>query len=425
MRGAKKFEQIGVSAALKLLEGLLDAEVPCDVGGVVLLDLACGVGDFFWAWLERRAREFQSACARCKATTYPLLYMGATADGTACEWLRHVQSDEVLQKLAHGSLALPGYQQKSQEPPADLLQAPPVPPQLNLCVMKGGSLVLPEAQTQQWASHGTFGPQFQEVMAAQIVAEFGEPQAEEGPPRKRGAQDEQGGSGKRPKVAPTLDLRAVTSVAAGLAQAPVSGLKRDLAGKLVLRVCQDQSWWVMNMSEGKVSVAAGTTVAQFGHGAFKHVARGPEGQAGEADPQSVLFALNEDSDQVIDWGKLASVGEVVAGAAGSRSSVEICYHAMTENPTADNAAGFKLTRKHDLYYKPQPRATAEEKLSLEMKGTTAIAGLVAVETLTGFRQNSQVLWAVKWVTKGLSPIRPMVVTTVAMELEANTAVRVQ
>ena len=306
MRGAKKFEQIGVSAALKLLEGLLDAEVPCDVGGVVLLDLACGVGDFFWAWLERRAREFQSACARCKATTYPLLYMGATADGTACEWLRHVQSDEVLQKLAHGSLALPGYQQKSQEPPADLLQAPPVPPQLNLCVMKGGSLVLPEAQTQQWASHGTFGPQFQEVMA-EIVAEFGEPQAEEGPPRKRGAQDEQGGSGKRPKVAPTLDLRAVTSVAAGLAQAPVSGLKRDLAGKLVLRVCQDQSWWVMNMSEGKVSVAAGTTVAQFGHGAFKHVARGPEGQAGEADPQSVLFALNEDSDQVIHWGKLASV----------------------------------------------------------------------------------------------------------------------
>lgn len=147
MRGAKKFEQIGVSAALKRLEGLLDAEVPCDVGGVVLLDLACGVGDFFWAWLERRAREFQSACARCKATTYPLLYMGATADGTACEWLRHVQSDEVLQKLARGSLALPGYQQKSQEPPADLLQAPPVPPQLNLCVMKGGSLVLPEAQT--------------------------------------------------------------------------------------------------------------------------------------------------------------------------------------------------------------------------------------------------------------------------------------
>ena len=116
LRGAKKFEQIGPYAALKLLEGLLDAEVPAEVGGVVLLDLNCGVGDFFGrGWRGRGHSAFFGWICRCKATAYPLLYMGATADGTACEWLRHVQSDEVLHNLASGALTLPGFQQKSHE----------------------------------------------------------------------------------------------------------------------------------------------------------------------------------------------------------------------------------------------------------------------------------------------------------------------
>ena len=190
------------------------------------------------------------------------------------------------------------------------------------------------------------------------------------------------------------------------------------------RAPADQSWWLMNMSGAKVTVGKGTTLAQFGHGAFKHVARGPEGRAGEADPQSILFSLDHDGDLVFHLGNLMSLGEVLSASAGSRSSVDVCYHSTTQSPTAENPAAFKLIRKHDLYYKPQPKASAEEKLSLEMKGTTALAGLVAAENLK-FHDIGQVVWAVKWVTKGLSPIRPLVVTVAAFDLEAGTAVKLQ
>ena len=51
--GGRRFEQIGVSAACKVLESLLDFEMPAKATGVCIVDLTPGVGDFFWAWLQR------------------------------------------------------------------------------------------------------------------------------------------------------------------------------------------------------------------------------------------------------------------------------------------------------------------------------------------------------------------------------------
>ena len=55
VRGGKRFEQIGASAALKLLESLVDKDLPNGTHAVVLVDLALGVGDMFWAWLVSTA----------------------------------------------------------------------------------------------------------------------------------------------------------------------------------------------------------------------------------------------------------------------------------------------------------------------------------------------------------------------------------
>ena len=54
IQGGRRFEQIGVSAAQKLLESVLHVDMPAKVTGVCIVDLTVGVGDTFWAWLERQ-----------------------------------------------------------------------------------------------------------------------------------------------------------------------------------------------------------------------------------------------------------------------------------------------------------------------------------------------------------------------------------
>ena len=54
IQGGRRYEQIGQSAATKLLSALLEGiELPAGIRAVVVVDTALGVGDFFWAWLER------------------------------------------------------------------------------------------------------------------------------------------------------------------------------------------------------------------------------------------------------------------------------------------------------------------------------------------------------------------------------------
>ncbi|CAK9020813.1 Uncharacterized protein SCF082_LOCUS15069 [Durusdinium trenchii] len=54
IQGGRRFEQIGASAAQKLLESVLHVDMPAKVTGVCIVDLTVGVGDTFWAWLERQ-----------------------------------------------------------------------------------------------------------------------------------------------------------------------------------------------------------------------------------------------------------------------------------------------------------------------------------------------------------------------------------
>ena len=103
VRGGKRFEQIGTSAAQKLLASLVDGDLPVGINGVVIVDTTLGVGDMFWAWLER-----------CKALRYPILYVGATADPVALEWFQHHVQEEFTDKLLSGDLQLPGFAPKKQ-----------------------------------------------------------------------------------------------------------------------------------------------------------------------------------------------------------------------------------------------------------------------------------------------------------------------
>ena len=97
VRGGKRFEQIGIDAASKMLESLLESnnQVPDEMSAIVILDLSVGVGDFFYAWLRRQS-----------AVRFPLLFVGANSNATEAEWLRHVTLEEAWHNSTSTSLSV-------------------------------------------------------------------------------------------------------------------------------------------------------------------------------------------------------------------------------------------------------------------------------------------------------------------------------
>ena len=94
LRG-QRFEQIGMNASQKLLESLLDGDLPPGLSGVVVVvvvDTCLNVGDMFFAWLERP-----------KTLCFPIYFAGAPV---GLEWFQHHVQEEMVEKISAGSLEL-------------------------------------------------------------------------------------------------------------------------------------------------------------------------------------------------------------------------------------------------------------------------------------------------------------------------------
>lgn len=415
VRGSKRYEQLGVDACTKILESLLEADKPpADVQAFILLDLSPGVGDFFWAWLSR-----------VKAMKMPVFHIAVTPSAVEAEWLNHTIEDELAMKLVNGSLTLPGFTARSTEPPPEMLTAKPDIPQLNLCTYTGGTLLVPQPVIQQWATHGTFGDAFQEKVKA-IVDEFGEPVTETKTDEQRDAMPNPSPPKKLCEASPMETMPVAQLPSANLAEGVISLTKKDLAGKLFIRVAQDGTWWLLNNSDASCSIPAANILAGFGSGQFKHIPRGAEGKPGAVTDEAhmVLFHLTGSTSLVVHNGKLCNLQELITAAASSRKDPEVCYHKLL--PCKD---GFTLERKHDVYWKCTPKVvgqnepSAEDPSKLKLQGTDGLAGLFSVQKLKFERGHCKLLWGVKWQVKGLMPNKPYIVLCHEMKIAGNTAVK--
>lgn len=412
VKGGKRYEQIGVDAGCKLLESLLETEdkLPDGFSGVMIIDLNMGVGDVFHAWLQR-----------VKATNYNLFYVGTSSNSMETEWINHVIAEQVTADVLAGNVSLPGFQAKALEPPADLLAGAPALPALNLCTVKKLSLVVPEATVKAWVTHEKFGTEFQDKLKS-IVEEFGQPEESLGQDQDSAATGE-----PSPKKAKTLSHTVAVADLCGtkIAEAVVTGLKKDLAGKVMLRIGTDQSWLLMNKSTAAITLARGTVIAGFGLGAFQHLPRDGNGKPAELPEQQklILFDLKDSASLIMLGAKLTTVGAAVTGMQATRPNAEVCYHKMISEGT-----GFKLERKHEVYYKctgkvqGQVDSTAEDAVNVDLKGTNAFGGLVNPQGLQF--EHCNVIWHVKWATKGLMPVKPAIVLVNTIEIPADTAAKV-
>ena len=410
VRGGKRFEQIGVSAALKLLESLVDKDLPNGTHAVVLVDLALGVGDMFWAWLER-----------CKALRFPLFFLGATSDPMTLEWFQHHCLEELSEKLLSEDLKLPGFTPKSTEPPADvLLSAPPVP-QLNLCTVRPGpTIAIPEKVIAEWSTNPNHGIEFQNLLK-EMVEEFGEPKPAN--QTKATGDGQQEPSPKKRRLTEPLETVPVEKMPdTKLVEAAVNGLKKDLAGKITLRIDGSQGWWLVNVSQTSCTIAAGTVVAGFGTGNFHHQPRKGQ-EVAEVDNEKLLLCDMSVAESILMNGKLENLSEVLHAKELQKGKAEICYHAVTQK--AGDMKAFDIVRQVEVYFKPNPKVQGQVEDGGEIKlnkGTGSFAALVPFSSFQAFK-HAAVIWSMRWSPKGLMPIKPQICLRGDLVLDGQTAVK--
>lgn len=410
VRGGKRFEQIGVSAALKLLESLVDKDLPNGTHAVVLVDLALGVGDMFWAWLER-----------CKALRFPLFFLGATSDPMTLEWSQHHCLEELSEKLLSEDLKLPGFTPKSTEPPADvLLSAPPVP-QLNLCTVRPGpTIAIPEKVIAEWSTNPNHGIEFQNLLK-EMVEEFGEPKPAN--QTKATGDGQQEPSPKKRRLTEPLETVPVEKMPdTKLVEAAVNGLKKDLAGKITLRIDGSQGWWLVNVSQTSCTIAAGTVVAGFGTGNFHHQPRKGQ-EVAEVDNEKLLLCDMSVAESILMNGKLENLSEVLHAKELQKGKAEICYHAVTQK--AGDMKAFDIVRQVEVYFKPNPKVQGQVEDGGEIKlnkGTGSFAALVPFSSFQAFK-HAAVIWSMRWSPKGLMPIKPQICLRGDLVLDGQTAVK--
>ena len=112
IQGARKFEQIGLSAAERILEACLDKVEMTSKGALFLVDLHPVVGNCFDAMVKKR-NQFNM----------PVFYIGCFDDSLTAEWFTKCKKDQVVRLHAEGQIMIPGYKAPDMEMPSDLLEA--------------------------------------------------------------------------------------------------------------------------------------------------------------------------------------------------------------------------------------------------------------------------------------------------------------
>lgn len=397
VRGGKRYEQVGSNAALKLLESILDGELPAGISAVVVVDTSLHVGDFFFAWLER-----------VKALKFPVFFVGATCDRTVLEWFTQHSQEELSEKILAGQLQLPGFQGRPKTPPADVLTAPPSKPVLNVCTVRSGpTLAVPQHLVDEWSQHPVRSDEFLAKVKA-IVEEFGEPAADTA--AEVLAPESEVPSAKRRRISEPVTVQTMNATEVPqtkLAEAALQNVKRDLSGKVLVRIDTAQSWYIVNTASGEAKLAAGMVVAGFGPGSFQHQPRNGQEIAAVDKDKLLLFDLTS-AEFVLHNGKLESLGELLQARESEKGKATVCYHEVAVKP-GEALGQYQITRKHEVYFKPNAKVQAEEEgseLKLQ-KGTLSFAALVPFTSFEKF-QHVKVLWAVKWTLKGLMPVKPLV-----------------
>lgn len=203
---------------------------------------------------------------------------------------------------------------------------------------------------------------------------------------------------------------------------------RNQSVKLVIAI--GKRIFLQNDAEERVTLPRGTLVAGFFKGKWwqnKNKTKGQDqGDSQEPATNDIPFELKDASTMVQHGGKYVTLGSVIlAKREVAPDEAKVCYHNLTDAPRSDSPGFFTLEVKHHCMFqvvditsvKREPEAAAGgPSLSVQQGHIASALPWQAWETSW-----TNVCWITRWSTKGLMPVRPIVVTRHQLQLPGKRA----
>ena len=192
--------------------------------------------------------------------------------------------------------------------------------------------------------------------------------------------------------------------------------------------------FLKNGTDKEQSLGSGTVIAGWFKGKFWHHRGDEEPQqakkrkkeqetVNEISDADVLYQLEGAGSEVSYNGKIVKLADIMAEKRVSMPDVGIQYHKVVDKPIPGSPGWFELELQHSIYFRSEniPTKAGEDNATPK----------IALHHLAGCMKAShwdtpasRVVWAVKWsptASKGLTPVRPMVVTKRALTVPPKSA----
>jgi hypothetical protein len=283
---------------------------------------------------------------------------------------------------------------------------------MNVCVIKGSSLQVPEHVIKEWVDHPIYGPKVAQLVS-DVQATFG---TEGTSPTKRLQDNPEEPKEKKAKQSPEAETIAKNSLQGQVLKEIALNNFRNIGHVLSVRAGHEM-YIVNTSSDSTSSWQAGSTIAGFGKGEWKTKARVDGQVAAYDDTKEFLFTLESSNDNVMLGNVLKTLRQVVEEKRSTNPDVKICYHKINDTPQGSDPGAFGLDRSNDIFFVPSVSADSTPSV-----GQSAVARIVPIGSWT--RGIAGLTWVVKWTAKGLMPIRPQIVSFRQLTVTPGHAVRV-
>jgi len=342
-------------------------------------------------------------------------------------WLQHNATESILA----GSLQPVGFHLPPEEPPADELVGLPPKPALSVLLWasrEGASseVRIPADVMTKWSGSPDWVNPMR-VLTDRVTAAGQDPVCSP-PPAARARIN--GPAGSPTKMEPGLELVVAKEEPAVAVEVPVTEVPtlahdvkfqasrfRDLWLCVAAPAAGGSDLFIANRSDANVELPSGSLVAGFYSGKWFHCSA----DASMDPTKDVPFVLHGADDLVLVGGIIMTVGQALDKIPGRK----IQYHTVEPDPLPGAPGHFKLSVKHEVYYRcsdlPAAVKTEPDAPAVTLTQAHAASALPPSKWDTGL---THIMWTVKFhPAKGLSPVRPQVVLKRDVRVTALKAVK--
>ena len=177
---------------------------------------------------------------------------------------------------------------------------------------------------------------------------------------------------------------------------PVASIKNPLLYEVKLHSKEPCLWvqvraqntaYLLNKSEGPLSLTANDEICGFGKGRVK-LGKPDQVPQGAEDGKGVQFLLQDHTTLIVLNGVVTTVGKACVAEWSKKPTAAVCYHSVKR--AEDNPNHFQLEPTHNVFFVPS--SDGSEKVSQFNIGSK----LNFNHWLDSSSNECQVLWHCKW-----------------------------